>query len=400
MMVYSLMCMYPKIKNNTDNTTLEKRLQEMTEELQISYNSIYQEQLKDAVIIDSIGEGVIVTDEKGNISIVNQVAEELLAVKDTQLLNKNIFEFLTIEDQKENRLSVAKHPTMQALSGTLKTQQYGFVSNKVNPKKVAVLMKSSPLILSGKIIGTVNVFHDITPEKEMEKAKDEFLSIAAHQLRTPLGTMRWHLERLLDGKLGNVSCTIHEALLTLSKRNMQIIGLVNTLLDVSRIDQGKVQEHPEYIDAVEIIKTIVKQLDLDIKKHALTVKISVDADTITSVYLDHELFAQVIENLLSNAIKYNKPKGTIHITIKIYKPIMEIQIQDSGIGIPPEDLTKIFEKFHRAENATLSHAEGTGLGLFIVKSYIDKWNGKIRFESTLGKGTTCYIQLPIKSKTV
>ena len=245
----------------------------------------------------------------------------------------------------------------------------------------------------------LNLLEDLNDDKtKLEEAmsKDEFLSIAAHHLRTPLGTLRWSLELIKSGHSGTIPDNLKEIINNMMESDLELIYLVNELLDVTKINQGKITEYPSEFDSYEVIDSEINKLKLISDQK--NVKISKDFDAVTGpkLFLDRKLFSQVITNILSNSIKYNKPKGTVLVKAFINKDKLKVEISDSGIGIPKNDSERVFSKFFRAGNVSISEAEGTGLGLFIVKSYIERWGGSVGIKSYENKGTTVYFDLPIK----
>jgi signal transduction histidine kinase len=231
-------------------------------------------------------------------------------------------------------------------------------------------------------------------EKQLDKTKDDFLSIAAHQLRTPLGNMRWNLERLIDREGEGVTEKGKEIISDLNTSTIRLISLANALLDASRINQDRVDDHPEEVNIGEIIQDVVKNYEHELELKSVHISI-VGLDTpLSKVFIDPHLFYQVIVNLLSNAIKYNKPDGNIEIKVENNPSEIVIHIKDTGIGIPQDAQDRVFDKFFRATNAANTKNEGTGIGLFIVKSYIEKWHGRIWFDSKENEGTTFHIMIP------
>lgn len=233
--------------------------------------------------------------------------------------------------------------------------------------------------------------------KELEEAKNVFLSVAAHQLRTPLGSMRWNMEMLLEEgeKLPkHVLYGIHE----IYESNKRMITLVNDLLNVSRIEQGRVMEEPVPTDIAPIIRDVLKEQAVDAEQKNVSVRFS-EQPKVPPLVVDPKKFREIIQNLVSNAIKYNRKNGNVTISveskIKNQESWVVIAVADSGMGIPKKDQERMFTKFFRASNAVASSAEGTGLGLFVVKYFVERWGGKVKFTSEEGKGTTFAVELPV-----
>ncbi len=251
-------------------------------------------------------------------------------------------------------------------------------------------------VLSHDELGDLSMTFNSMTDKiaELNNMKDEFLSVAAHQLRTPLGSIRWNLEMLLHEDFGKLSSKMKEVLEQLYHSNLRLINLVNGLLDVSRIDQKRVVINPQPIDIISSARQALKEFEIDIKKKSIKALLKVE-NKIPLLTLDAIHFHEVCENLLSNAIKYNKKNGSITITVTKKDEYVHVVLQDTGIGIPEKEQHKMFSKFFRASNAVLADTEGTGLGLFVVKSYVEGCGGNISFTSKEGEGTTFTIKIPV-----
>ncbi len=239
---------------------------------------------------------------------------------------------------------------------------------------------------------------DITEEKEIGRQKSEFISIVSHQLRTPLGSMRWNLE-LLKSDVQALPQEAQERLNETYKSGLRLIRLVGDLLNVARIEGGRVKDEPELSEISGIIESAVKEMGQEAHKRSVSIEFSSKKPDIPKVMIDPKRFREVIQNLLSNAVRYTLPGGRVSVAADYTSTSIEIAVSDTGIGIPEKEKSKIFTKFARAENAARIDEEGTGLGLFIVKSYVEDWDGKVWFESQEGKGTTFYISLPLQPDT-
>jgi len=254
--------------------------------------------------------------------------------------------------------------------------------------------------------GMLIFFYDITDlvqtrsaleqQKEIDKMKTEFLSIAAHQLRTPLGSMRWNIEMLLGGDVGEIPKTTKEVIKQVYESNQRMINLVNDLLNVSKIEQGKMKNKPELTDILKIIKEVIGEMKIEAEKKSISISLMIEKDSLFKVFLDRKRFREVMQNLLSNSIKYNCRGGRVVVGIKSLNGCMQISVRNTGTGIPKKDQTRVFSKFFRASNAVKSETTGSGLGLFVVKSYVESWGGKVWFESVEGRETTFYFTIPMK----
>ena len=227
---------------------------------------------------------------------------------------------------------------------------------------------------------------------QANKMKTEFVSIASHQLRTPLSSMRWSLNLIKDGKCSQADNAAFIGLI--QEETDRMIRLVNDLLDVSRIEMGKNTFIPRQTNIYVLVQKIVNNSSLYAQANNITLQLEAPA-TLPNVYTDPDKISLVIQNLMDNAIKYTKGKGEVKISLAEEKKFIKMTIRDTGVGIPKNQQKHIFQKFFRSDNIMKHQTIGTGLGLFIAKAVIEQSNGRVWFESEEGKGTTFYFTLPI-----
>jgi len=267
-----------------------------------------------------------------------------------------------------------------------------FIANRyVEPEFVALLVLAVTAFIF--IIGHF-ITQSFTKLAQANKMKTEFVSIASHQLRTPLAGVRWSLNLFDSGHLGQLTEEQKNFFVLIKEGNERMIRLVNDLLDVSRIEMGRVILVPRQTNLYILVEKIIKNFAPLCQ--ASNMQIILDADeTLPTVYSDPDKLYMVIQNLIDNAIKYSKGKGEVKITMKQEGRLIKTSIKDSGVGIPAKQQKFIFQKFFRSDNVMKYQTAGTGLGLFIAKSIIEQSKGKIWFESVEGQGTTFYFTLPI-----
>lgn len=230
--------------------------------------------------------------------------------------------------------------------------------------------------------------------EEMNQRLKEFISIASHQLRTPLSSIKWLLEMLLNKEAEKVLNGSAGFLEKIYQSNQRMIALVNDFLDVSRIEGGKIQTFPQRILLDEIVRKQIGEFSSFARAH--NIEIVFDSSKIPSeIFADPIRIKQVLQNLIDNAVKYTKGKGEIRIKIEKKEKEVIVSIKDQGIGIPKEQQNKIFTKFFRADNVLTINTQGTGLGLYIAKAIIESSKGRMWFESEEGKGSTFYFSLPL-----
>ncbi len=236
-------------------------------------------------------------------------------------------------------------------------------------------------------------------EEGREREKN-FLSITSHQLRTPLGAMRWNMQMLMEGDFGRISVGIRNVLQDIFASNQRMIGLVDDLLNVSRIEQGRVSNVPSTFDVREVIEEALREMRLEAEERRVSFSVSTShKGTIPqNVFVDRDRCYQVLLNVISNAVKYNKKGGSVHIEIQPrYRNKITVRVSDTGIGIPSSEQAYLFSKFFRASNAIRGASTGSGLGLFVVKSFVDEWGGTVDIKTEENKGTTVSISFPAVS---
>ena len=224
--------------------------------------------------------------------------------------------------------------------------------------------------------------------------KTEFVSIAAHQLRTPLSAIKWTLRMILDGDIGDITKEQRDLLEKTYKSNERMIVLINDLLNVTRIEEGKLLYKP-VLSSLEILtQSVVKPLMSEAKKRDIKLKIVKPKEILPKVKVDAEKIQLAIQNLIENAIKYTPPHGTVTVSLKSDNGKVEFSVKDTGVGIPDDQQGRIFTKFFRGANVVRLDTEGTGLGLYTSKNIVEAHGGKIWFESEEKKGSVFYFTLP------
>lgn len=279
---------------------------------------------------------------------------------------------------------------------TIKEEKKPFVGHITNRKKNGQIYTAethvSPILDEKEgLLGFLAIERDITKEESIDRAKSEFVSLAAHQLRTPLSVIRWYAEMLLNGDAGAPNKKQTQYLKEIYRGDLRMVTLVNMLLNVSRIDLGTFLVDPKPTDIREVMNEVIKDLEkpMEMKKIKLNVMY---ADNLPIVNLDPVLTSVVFENILSNAIKYMNPGGALTVSIKFQNAMLLTSVSDTGCGIPKHQQNQMFSKFFRADNAKTLVPDGNGLGLYIVKAIVEHSKGRIWFESEEGKGTTFYVE--------
>ncbi len=249
---------------------------------------------------------------------------------------------------------------------------------------------------NGKALKAYGVNWDITQEEELNRTKTEFISLASHELRTPMTTVRWYAEMLLHGDMGNLNAKQKDYIQTIADGNIHLVNIVNALLDVSRMELGTLATKMERTDLSKILEQMKTEFHPLMTKKELQYHASMDP-SIPEVSMDPKFIEIILQNLLGNAVKYTPNKGAVTLSINLdtQKTHVIITVADTGCGIPLSDQAHIFSKLYRATNVRNEFSEGTGLGLYLTKSIVDSTGGIIWFKSEENKGSTFYVSYPV-----
>lgn len=388
--------------NNEELEKTKKAMLNIMEDLDEAKSAIDKQRSRDESILASVGDGLIAIDSEGKIIVMNKVAEKLLGWNTKEALGKLYNDIISLENENGISIPLGERPLSKALASftttTTTTELFLVSKNKV---KFPVAIIVSPIVLDNKIIGAVEVFRDITREKEIDKAKTEFVSLASHQLRTPLGITKWYLEALdSEDYFKKAPAVIRNYFNEIHKSNERLLSLVRGLLSVSRIEQGRVKDVPKMIDVKKLVMEVVEQMKAVSRKKNIDLVLTVQAEKIPLINIDTLRLREVIENLVTNALEYTKAGGNVSVALQKIGGEISISFKDTGMGISEGDRKNLFTKFFRSEEAIKNNPEGSGLGLYVVKSYVEGWGGSISVESVYGKGSTFTIILPIKVKRI
>lgn len=344
-----------------------------------------EEKNRTLAIIQNFADGILIFDEDNRLLMVNPKAESFFKIEQEEILGKSFSEFIRV-------------PPLSFLTSVFEDKIKPISRKEVKVRNELILeVTTTPILIEGKTMGNLMILHDVTREKEIEKMKTEFVSVSAHQLRTPLSAIKWTLKMLLDGDLGELTKEQKEFVRKTYESNERMINLVNDLLNVTRIEEGRYLYHLVSVDFVSIVESLIKNYEEEAKRKDIDIYFQ-KPEKLAKVKVDVEKITLAVQNLLENAIKYTLPGGIVVVAIEEKKKEVEFSIKDTGVGIPKDQQHRIFTKFFRGTNAIKLETEGSGLGLFIAKNIIESHGGRIWFKSEEGKGTTFYFTLPLEEK--
>lgn len=356
---------------------------EDTDELR---RSAVDERNKTMAIIENLTDGIILLNKKKQIEIINSPATELFNIGKKEAIGKCFVDLLDIENIPEiKKILIDKDRIRNIYREEVATL------DGLHLEITSVLLKDE---IEEK--GFLIIIHDVTKEKLIEKMKTEFVSVAAHQLRTPLSAIKWTIRMILDGDVGEINEEQRELLEQTYISNERMIRLINDLLDVSRIEEGRLLYDQEDTRIEDVLDSVIEASQEMLRNKNMVLE--VNKKETPKVKIDKEKMGVVIQNLLENAIKYTEQGGKIKITLDNDEKNVIFKIEDSGVGIPKSQQDRIFTKFFRAENVTRMETNGTGLGLYTTKNIVQAHKGQIWFESEENKGTTFYFTIPINNK--
>lgn len=366
---------------------------QMTADLQKKTQDLEQQKKKDETILANIGDGLTATDDQGRVILANHAFTTILGWTEEEIIGKKLSEIVPMLGKDGKKIPVVQRPLSKVLQTGKKITSSENSYMRKDSSVVPVNITISPIVLNGKITGIIEIFKDITKQREVDRMKTEFLSLASHQLRTPLSAMKWFLEILLEKETGKLSANQTDLVTKIQQSNDRMIELVNGLLNVSRLEQGRIAVEPEPTDMKKLIQGVLSELSVVTTKKKQTIEAKLNKNL--TLNIDPKLIRQVFINLLSNASKYSDDGTKIIVTETVAEKEVVYSVIDQGYGIPVEEQPKIFNKFFRASNVTTKVTDGNGLGLYLIKQIIEVSGGKMWFESTEGKGTTFSFSLPL-----
>jgi signal transduction histidine kinase len=381
-----------------NNAHLYELIRDQAERLGNMLRREQEDASRSQAILEAVADGVLVTGPNNRISFLNQSAAAILDLEPGRVIGQSLDVFgglfgksagswmETIRNWSEGLISHEPRDTY--------AEQLDLENGRI------VLVHLAPVILQNDFLGTVSIFRDITHEVEIDRLKSEFVATVSHELRTPMTSIRGYVDVLLMGAAGAVNENQTHFLSIIKNNTERLNILVNDLLDVSRIESGRVTLSPQALDLREIAEDVIGDVLRRSQEENKPMALNLDAPKkLPHAYGDIERVRQIIGNLVDNAYHYTPENGTI--TIRIHSPNgeeeVQVDVKDNGVGIPLEDQTRVFERFYRGEHPLVLSTPGTGLGLSIVKQIVEMHKGRIWMKSTgvPGDGSIFSFTLPV-----
>jgi PAS domain S-box-containing protein len=390
--ITSIKAIVTQVAGVTENAEIYRLINLQAEELGGMLRTQQEEASKSQAILESIADGVIVNNPQGQVMLVNPAAERILDGAREKLMATDLRHLIDVFEEPGRSAALAaidkilSNPSLSAQSATARVMlEVG--SRVINAHMAPVRTPRD------EFLGVVTIFRDITKEVEADRAKSEFVSTVSHELRTPMTAIKGYTDLLFGGAVGPLNDSQKHFLSVIKNNTDRLTALINDLLDISRIESGRVRFEPAPVKLGEIVAGVVEAMAARAQQKGLTLSYEVDAG-LPEVMGDHDRLYQVLTNLVGNAINYTV-EGSVHVEALNVGTAVQVNVRDTGIGIKKEDIGRIFDRFFRSDDSFVQESSGTGLGLPIVKMFIEMHGGRVWVDTELGKGSTFTFILPV-----
>jgi len=343
-------------------------------------------------LFNCIGDGAVTTDEYGRITRFNPTAQKILGYTKEEALGVWFPKLLAAYNDDLEPIALIDRPVTKAfVTGNIISERLHYKHK--DGHLVPISMTISPIIIKNQPIGCIEIFRDITNEFEIDKMKSDFISLASHQLRTPLSAIKTYTHMLLDGFMGPLNKQQTKGLKTIISASNRMNETISTLLNITRIESGSIAISRKPIDIGMLLDEVLSEHRIAANNKKVKCTFS-KPTTKVKIISDGVVLKEIFSNLISNAIKYSTEGGNVQLSLKSSSKNVIVYVKDDGIGIPEDSKDNIFSKFFRADNVIKHETSGTGLGLYMVKGLVKELDGKVWFESQEGQGSTFFVSFP------
>jgi len=344
-------------------------------------------------LVNRLSDGVLATDSRGRIVLANPSFLKMMRYSSGKVIDSNVKDLIHHPAMLEMIHDVLSGSTAEPVEKTREIK----IGDETQGGGVVLNVHCAPFRdRSGVNLGSITVLHDITALKEMDRMKSDFVSMVSHEIRSPLNSILMQIRVVLDGLAGEVTEKQKQILGRVAARIQSLVDLATDLLDLSKIESGPIALEKENVQLNQIITDQIALYNDAAAAAGIALEFAPD-ENLPTLMANRTNMEEVLGNLISNAIKYSPEGGRVRISAAAEADGISLQVQDEGLGIPPEEQTRIFDRFYRVKNSQTRSITGTGLGLAIVKRIVEAHGGSISVKSTQNKGTTFKVQLPIMS---
>lgn len=385
------------VKHSLDQRSAELsqanvQLKELLEQLEATNSNLENERMRDHALFNSLGEGLIVIDQDGIITTVNPRTAETLGFSESELVGQWFPRAIRAMSADGTEIPTLQLSIIQALlqgEAISATSYYARKDGSIIPVAINV----APVLVNGKPVGAIEVFRDVTDEQALDRAKDEFVSLASHQLRTPATAVKAILSMLTNGDFGELTQRQQHFINKAISTNDRQLAIIEDMLHAARIDAGQMELSLSRVDIAGLCNEVVREQLRDFDARKQTIRITDTPDQLF-VYADPIKLRMVLDNLVNNARKYTPKGGRIDVRTISGDGKVKVEVADTGVGIHDQDLDKLFTKFSRIDNHLSAEVGGSGLGLYLVKRIIKLHRGNVYVASRPGQGSTFTVELP------
>ena len=362
------------------------------------------EQLKSEILLKSIGDGVVVIDLSGKVQLFNEPACSMTGWPQKEAVGISYESILSLDDEKGNKLPEGQEPFHRAIASKSTVRRNDITMLSRDNRRISLSIVASPIFSgAGSVSGAIGVFRDISAEKAAARQRDEFISTASHEMRTPVAAIEGFLALALNEKVSSIDENARKYIDKAHESTQHLGNLFRDLLSITKIEDGRIKNEPEPFELGKVIKTSIDELNFKAEKKGIELKLKAtqgtsltgQSDVLPLFYVnaDPERIREVFINLVDNAIKFT-PKGEVNVSVEGDDKQVTVGVHDQGIGIPKDEIGHLFQKFYRVDSTKTREIGGTGLGLYLCRTIIEMYNGRIWVESEENKGSHFYFTLP------